>query len=292
MPGNQIEASPPRGFLTSEPDALARRTVRAWELFADVVAAVDLDGPTRSTRRGARAMVTSLGTWPDSRGIPEILADAHAGRTTTEPYREASQRLAESHAAATDDEVRDSVAASLRQTGAWLASGDLTHSGLLTTPSPLGPLPMGTVVHAAAYQLAVTARDLIPAGALPQPELDEIGLIALLDAAGAVAARIGLVARAAAVGHRVAVSVDVLDGGWLSRHGDEETYPGVIAAEEVLVDLACGRADFAALPRQIKLRDPRGLLALSPVVDALPDLPGGPLLRRTARFARVFRSRP
>ena len=32
----------------------------------------------------------------------------------------------------------------------------------------------------------------------------------------------------------------------------------------------------------------RGLLALAPIVDEIPELPGGPLLRRTARFARLM----
>lgn len=291
MASTDVEPTLPKGFLTSDPESLARRTVRAWELFASAVAACDLDGPTRSANRGARQMVTALGTWPDSRGVQELIADAHAGRTTTEPFHQASARLAAAHAQASDDDVRGSISLSLEQTAAWLTSDDLLHTGLLPTPSPLGPLPMGAVVHAAAYQLAVTARDLIPAGAPPLPELDDIGLVSLLDAAGAVAARTGLVARASAVGRRTEVTVDVIDGGWASTLHDEPEFPAVIGPEELLVDLAGGRADFAALTRQLRFRDARGLLALSPVVDAVPDLPGGPLLKRVAQFARLFGGR-
>lgn len=291
MPSTDVEPTRPKGLLSGDPLELARRTTRAWELFAEAVAAADLDSPTRSSTRSARQMITALGSWPDSRGIRELIADAHAGATAMEPFKQASARLAATHAGAGDDEVRGSVLLSLEQTQAWLASGDLQHTGHLPTPSPLGPLPVGTVVHAAAYQLAVTARDLIPAGAEPLPELDEIGLVALLDAAGAVGARSGLVARASAVGRRAAVSCDIIDGGWTATLADDPGFPAVIGPEELLVDLAGGRADFAALTRQLRFRDARGLLALSPVVDAVPDLPGGPLLKRVAQFARVFGGR-
>lgn len=291
MPGHDVELPPPKGLLSSDPHDLARRTIRAWELFAGLVAEVDLDGPTRSSRRNARQMAIALGTWSDSRGIAGLTADAHAGATTTEAFRAASDRLARAHADAADDEVRRSVVLSLEQTRDWLRSDDLHHTGLLATPSPLGPLPMGTVVHAATYQLAVTARDLIPAGAAALPELDEIGLVALLDATGAVAARSGLVAQASAVGRRVAVSCDIIDGGWQTTLHDNPAFPAVIGPEEPLVDLAGGRADFGALTRDLRFRDARGMLALSPVVDAIPDLPGGPLLKRTAQFARLFGGR-
>lgn len=288
MTGADVEIPQPKGLLTSDPADLARRTIRAWELFSEVADSVDLNAGTRSRQRSAREMVISLGTWPDSRGIPGLLADAHAGATSTEPMKQASQRLATAHADASDEQIRDSVRASLAQTRDWLLSGDLQHNGLLTTPSPLGLLPMGTVVHAAAYQLAVTARDLLPAGADPRPDLDEIGLAALIDATGAVAARTGLVAAAVAVGRRVTVSTEVFDGGWTTDFADDELKPAVIAPEEMLLDLAGGRADFGAVTRQLRFRDPRRLLALAPIVDEIPELPGGPLLRRTARFARLM----
>jgi hypothetical protein len=286
--GHDIEIPQPKGLLTGAPEQLAQRTIRAWELFVDVAATVDLDGPTRSRQRSAREMVIALGTWPDSRGIPGLLADAHAGATSTESMKESARRLAEAHADAPDEEVRASVVASLQQTRDWLRSGDLEHNGLLPTPSPLGVLPMGTVVHAAAYQLAVTARDLLPAGAEPQPALDELGLASLIDATGAVAARSGLVAAAVAVGRRSIVGTEIFDGGWTTTFADNEEHPAVLAPEEMLLDLAGGRADFGAATRQLRFRDPRGLLALAPIVDEIPELPGGPLLRRTARFARLM----
>jgi hypothetical protein len=285
---SDLELPQPKGLLSSQPAEIIRRTERAWQILADIAQAVDLDASTRSKERTAREMLIGLGTWPDSRGIPDLVADAHAGATTTEPMRDAARRLAAAHRDASDGEVRDSIVASLEQTAAWLHSDDLHHTGLLATPSPLGPLPMGTVVHAATYQIAVTARDLTPAGAEPQPELDEIGLAALIDATGAVAARSGLVAAAVAIGRRATVGTEVFEGGWTTTFADNEEHPAVLAPEEVLLDLAGGRADFAAATRQLRFRNARGLLALAPIVDEIPEVPGGPLLRRTARFARLM----
>lgn len=272
------------GFLTSEPDELARRVTRAWEIFAEVAAEVDLAGRTRSTKRTPRDMVIGLGSWPDSRGITELVADARAGLTETEPFAAAERRLALAHRDASDDEVRESIAASVEETREWLEGGVLRSDGHLLTPSALGPLPVGTVMHAAAYQLAITARDLLPAGAAPRPELDELGLAALLDSSAAVAARIGLVASASAVGDRAAVSIHVRDGGWTSVHEDVPTYPGVLGPEELMLDLSQGRADLSTMLRRLRFRNPRGLLALSPVIEDVPDLPGGALLRQVARW--------
>ena len=283
MPSPDPQASP-MGFLTAAPDELAGRVARAWEIFAEVAGEVDLAGRTRSSRRTARDMVIGLGSWPDSRGITDLVADALAGRTTTEPFAEAERRLALAHGDASDDEVRASIVASLADTTEWLRRGVQHSDGQRLTPSALGPLPIGTVMHAAAYQLAITARDLMPAGAAPRPELDELGLLALLDSSAAVAARIGLVASASAVGARVAVSIDVRDGGWTSVQEDVPDYPGVLGPEELLLDLSQGRADLSTMLRRVRFRRPRGLLALAPVIEDVPDLPGGALLRQVARW--------
>ena len=280
--------APTKGFLSTEPDELARRTIRGWELFLDAVEGVDLNGPSRSRKRGAREMVVGLGTWPDSRGIPDIVADARAGRPTTEPFADASKRLFAAHRAATDAQVLGSIVESLVQTRQWFEQGVLESDGDLLTPSALGPLPVGTVLHMALYQLAITVRDLAPAGAPGRPELDALGLAALLDSSAAVAARIGLTASAAAIGDQVAVSIDIANNGWISTRADNPAFPGVFGPEGVMLDLAAGRADLKAMLRRLRFRNPRGMLALAPVVDDVPDLPGGPLLRQIARWARVL----
>jgi hypothetical protein len=53
----------------------------------------------------------------------------------------------------------------------------------------------------------------------------------------------------------------------------------------VLLEASAGRANPVALlaRRRLGLRDPGGLLALAPLVDLAPNLPGGPILRLAAR---------
>lgn len=276
------------GLLSGDPRELARRVTRAWELFIAAAEQAQPEGATRSARRNAREVMIPLGSWDDSRGIAGLRADALAGTTSTEPYKAAGDRLLRSHG----NEPHDAVLASLRrsadQARRWVESADLEATGPLPTPSPLGLIPMAAAVHAAAFQLAATARDLMPAGAPEVPELDQIGLVALLDATGAVGARIQLSARASAVGARTAVACTIDGGGWTTTLGDEPDYPAVLGPEEVLVDLAAGRIAFGALAKQLRFRDGKGLLPLSAVVDEIPDLPAGPLLRKAAQLARFF----
>lgn len=277
------------GLLSSDPADLRRRVISAWEIMVDVVDEVDLDRPGRSSRRTTREEIIAIGSWPDSRGVPELKHDAATGATETEPMRDAADRLAVSHADASDDQIRESVRRALVETAEWLEGPDFDDYAPLPVPSPLGVLPMGTVVHSAVFQLAVTARDLMPAGALPRPALDDLGLVALMDSTGAVGARIELTARASAVTQRVTVGTAIEPSRWQTVIGDQPAEgPAAVAPAEVLIDLAAGRIELGTITRSLRFRQTRGLLALSPVVDALPDLPAAPLLRQVARWARLF----
>lgn len=277
------------GLLSADPADLKERVISAWQIMVDVVDEVDLDRPGRSSRRSTREEVIAIGSWSDSRGIADLERDADSGATETEPMREAADRLAASHAGASDEEVRDSVRQALAETAEWLEGPGFDDYGRRPVPSPLGILPMGTVVHSAVFQLAVTARDLMPAGATPRPELTDLGLVALMDSTGAVGARIDLQARAAAVTERVTVGTAIEPQRWRTIVGDNVgDGPAALAPAEVLVDLAAGRIELGALTRSLRFRQTRGLLALSPVVDELPDLPAAPLLRQVSRWARLF----
>ena len=277
------------GLLSEDPAELRRRVISAWSTIVDVVGEVDLHLPGRSARRTVREEVIAIGSWPDSRGVAELRRDAEDAATSTEPMRDAADRLAASHAGASDDEVRASVRRALDETADWLDGPDFAEYAPLPVPSPLGVLPMGTVVHSAVFQLAVTARDLMPAGAAPRPELDDLGLVALMDSTGAVGARIELTARASAVTERVTVGTAIDPAGWDTTVGaGPGDGPAAVAPAEVLIDLAAGRIELGSLTRSLRFRQTRGLLALSPVVDELPDLPAAPLLRQVARWARFL----
>jgi len=72
--------------------------------------------------------------------------------------------------------------------------------------SVLGPLPLSTLVGAGAYELAVHALDLAPAGArAPSTTLLSAGVAALVDTTGALAARCDISAGAACLSP---------EGGW------------------------------------------------------------------------------
>jgi hypothetical protein len=275
------------GLFTVDPGLLAANTALAWHALVEVLEEIDLAAPSRA-KRPTRDVVIGIGRWPDSRGIAELLADARSGRTEGEPFAAASRRLAAAHAGASDEEVRDAVRRSAAETIEWLGSADYQACGALPTPSPLGLLPVATTVHAAVYEVAMIARDLVVAGARPRPELDDLGLVALLDATGGVGARLQLRAAAAAVAERTSVATEMLAGGWRTTVPADRDSPAVRGPAGVLLDLAGGRADWSTIRSQVQLQDTRGMLALAPVVEGIPDLPGGPLLRRVARLARLL----
>jgi hypothetical protein len=275
------------GLFTGDPDLLVSSIERAWSTLIEVLDEVDLAGPSRA-KRPTRDVIIGIGRWPDSRGIPEMLADARSGRTDEEPFMPAAQRLAQAHAAASDEAIRAAVRDSADEAVQWVRSPGFTADGHLPTPSPLGVLPMATAVHAAVYELSMIARDLVVGGAGPRPDLDDLGLVALFDATGGVAARLRLRAAAAAVAERTSVATDIDEAGWRISVPADRDSPAVVGPVGVLLDLAGGRAQWSTIRTEVAFRDTRGLLALAPVVEGIPDLPGGQLLRRVARVARLF----
>lgn len=278
-----------RGLLTGDPKALAQNVMRAWETFVDLVAETDLSGPNRSRKHSTRELVIPLGTWPDAPVLSRMRADAHAQNLEIEPFQDEADRLVAAHRDASDEEIIEALALSREHVADWLwESNSLETEGRLPVPSPLGLLPLGTAVHSGVFRLAITARDLAPAGAEDSPELTDMGLLALWDAAGAVAARIDLTAGVVAVTDSVMVGIDIGPGAWRTTMGDDvEQYgPAVLGPAPLLVDMAAGRLHPTAMGRHLRLRETKRVLEMAPVLDELPDLPGGPILRQAARLAR------
>ncbi|MFN8124938.1 MAG: hypothetical protein U0R64_00280 [Candidatus Nanopelagicales bacterium] len=275
------------GLVTDLPD-LARRVVRAWDLFVPIAESVDLSGPTRSRGNSARDLLIPLGAWPDARGLHGMVADAHAGVHEVESESSAEKRLRAAHRDATDDEVRTALRTAREHLRAWVTGPDLATEAPLVTASPLGPVPIGTMVHAAAFQLAVIARDLRPAGADESPELDALAVVSLVDSSGAVAARLDATASIAAVTPAVSAGVGALPGAWrtvVTTDGDA-LGPAVLGPAGLLVDIAAGRVDLLELVRRLRLRDGRGLVGMSVVLDGIPDLPAAGLLGRVGGLLR------
>lgn len=278
-----------RGLLSGDPESLAANVIMAWELFVDLVSETDLSGPNRSRKHSTRELVIPLGTWPDSPVLSRMREDARAQSSEIEPFQDEADRLVAAHEDATDEEILEAVAESREHVAEWLGEpGALEAEGYLPVPSPLGLLPLGTAVHSGVFRLAITARDLAPAGARDSPELTDMGLLALWDAAGAVAARIDLTSGVAAVTDSVIVGIDIGPGAWRTSLGDdvEQDGPAVVGPAALLVDMAAGRLNPTAIGRHLRLRETKQVLEMAPVLDELPDLPGGPILRQAARLAR------
>jgi hypothetical protein len=177
----------------------------------------------------------------------------------------------------------------------------------LETASPLGPLPVLTLLHAVPYRLAVAALDLEPCGARPTDELLELGVAALVDTTGALAAREGVTGSITAVMPASTWGFGADAGAWLcvrlpvdgatadgpgpgegARRADApEAGPSVQAHARVIVDVTAGRTtNLAALwrDRALVTHDVPGLLRLAPVLEQVPGIPGGAALRAAARY--------
>jgi hypothetical protein len=153
----------------------------------------------------------------------------------------------------------------------------------------VGRLPLLTTILGEAYELAVHALDLRDAGAgEPPPALLDAGLAALADVTGALAAAHDVHGSAALVTPEGGWRFEADGDGWqverVTPRADVDG-PVVRGTASVLLDASAGRANPVGLlaRRKLVLADAPGLLALAPLVDAAPNLPGGPLLRVAAR---------
>lgn len=279
-----------RGVL-ADPDRWRHSIRRSWQIFDSLLAEVDLEGRTRSRGRRARDLLIPLGAWPDARGIHAMVADARDPAAQPVDQSAMERRLREAHAAAPAAEIVAMVRRSAEHILDWIDSPGATQEAELVGPSPLGPVPVGTMIHASAFQLAVIARDLRPAGAVARPELDGLGVLALVDSSGAVAARMAAEASIAAVTPEVTAGTGVSSESWrtvVAADGDD-LGPAVLGSAGLVVDVAAGRIDLIGVARGLRVREGRGLVGMSVVLDGIPDLPAAGVLRRAGSLARFGR---
>ena len=166
---------------------------------------------------------------------------------------------------------------------AWAASDEATNDAVLTTPSPLGLIPVGTYVLAAAFQMAATWRDIAPDQ--PKPELERLGLTALVDSTGAVAGRLGATASITAITSEGIMGTGAHDNAWRTRNlSEEQAGPAVVGPAGLLIDFAAGNVRVLEATRKLRVRQPRRLAAMSVVLEGIPDLPAAGMLRRASRM--------
>ena len=273
------------GLASGDPGELSRRVVAAWDAFVDLAGAADLDRPSRLPGWSGREVCIHLGSWPGHRVVDTLLQSAAAG-PPFEPHDAdaTNDRLVTEHRAASRDDVLTALATARSEVDAYFASARARELGSSPAGSPLGPLPVTTLLNAGCYELAVHALDLAPCGAPPPPAaLLQSGLAALMDVTGALAARSGV---------DITVTAQTPDGGWAfrsDRTGWETTAvpagrfsgTGVRGSVVDLLDTSAGRVNLATLllTRRLQVQRLDSFLRLAPLLHEVPGLPGGAALR-------------
>lgn len=265
------------GLATSGFADVATDLDRAWELFIELAGSLDPDAPSRKAGWPARTLVARLGQWEGSRSLADMVADAHDGDAGYYDADAADEMIRSTTEDLPYDQVLASLTAARNTAARWLASDGPDTWALVHTSSQLGPLPVLTVLNAMAYQLSVAALDLEPCGAHVPDELLGIGLVALVDTSGALAARNRMTGSVLAVTPERIVGVGSHAGQWRTRQldGDPDTGPAVMATTKVVIDATSGRADVGRLYRSgaLGVRDLPGLLRLAPALEGVPGLP-------------------
>jgi hypothetical protein len=281
-----------RGLATQDRPELARRTARSWELIAELAESANLTATTHTGRTG-KELLTGIGRWPDSRWVREALEQAKAGPPSPDRTDQDADEeiLRDAHRRASTATVIKSLRRAGTEAEAYFGTADDDAYGLRPVASQLGALPLRTFLHATAYRVAVAGLDLEPIMATTSraafAELMELGLVALVDVVGALAAREGLSVRLTG-DTDVGAWTFVADAG--SWRVDDPVRPRggptVIASARVLLGVTSGRAeDVGGLYRrgELKLEDVSGLLRLAPLLDQVPGIPGATGLRIAAR---------
>ncbi|WP_042372180.1 DinB family protein [Streptacidiphilus neutrinimicus] len=267
----------PRGVADEPPESLRARVLGGWDAVLEAAAGGPSASPASSTAGGgepeARNLrpLAALGSWPGRPVLGSVMAAAHglpAPERRPKPFDPSPQDVRDALA-----EARERVVAALDEV---LAAPEL---GRRIVDSPLGPLPVLTQIHAMGHEAAQAVLDT--SGSVP-PSLADAGLAAMVDVVGALAWRARIPASAGlwepdgGLGWVFAADAD----GWRVRRREAgDDLPGVEGAARHLL-VSTGSVPTMLARGEIRMRRVGGLLALAPLVDQVPNLPGGPLLRK------------
>jgi uncharacterized protein (TIGR03083 family) len=289
------------GVLEHDRAEIRDRVVGAWDEFLRIARGIDLETPSRLPGWRAFEICVHLGSWDDYQPVTGVLSAARAakrGKVADRPpdLDTSAAMVIEAHRDASRTEVLDALLRNRDQVAAYLQGAKPRALDRVLVVSPVGPLPTLTIIHAQVYELAVHGLDLAACGApAPGAPLLEAGLAALTDAAGAVAARVGIISTA---GIRTEVGSWAFRtgshgwevGGWKRPGGAPPPFRGklpvrVDAPAAALLDASAGRINplKAVLTRRLKVHGLPGLMGLAPIVETVPGIPGGPALRLAAK---------
>ncbi|MGY1594241.1 maleylpyruvate isomerase N-terminal domain-containing protein [Geodermatophilus sp. SYSU D00708] len=277
-----------QGMADAGRDEVAAMALGAWDAFLDQASAVDLDRPTRLPGWRVHEVCVHLGCWDDHAALADLVASARAGGTGTPADVDATNaRVTAAHRDAPRAEVLEALRRNRDATARYLSDEPVE---LDTAPAVavVGRLPLLSVVLGQAYELAVHGLDLADAGAPPVPApVLQAGLAALADVTGALAAASGITGGAGLAtpdgGWRFAADED----GWTVRRlpPGRPTGTAVEAPADLLLEAASGRVNpvVAVARRRLRVHEIGGLLALAPIVQSAPGIPGGPILQLAAQ---------
>jgi uncharacterized protein (TIGR03083 family) len=292
------------GVIEHDRAEIRDRVVSAWDEFLRLAEAVDLDARSRLPGWRAREICVHLGSWDNHQPVNGVLAAARntlSGEVPQGPPDpdDVNESVIDAHRDAGRDDVLGALERAREQAAAYLASDEPQELDKILVVSTVGPLPALTIIHAQTYELAVHGLDLAACGA-PKPDasLLDAGLAALTDAAGALAARVGITSTA---GIRTEIGSWAFRSGshgwqigrW-SRNGDAQyaaaQFSGklpvrVDAPAATLLEASAARINplLAVATRRLKVHGLPGLLGLAPIVETVPGIPGGPALRMAAK---------
>jgi uncharacterized protein (TIGR03083 family) len=269
-------------------DQVGTMVLGAWDAFLEQAASVDLSRPSRLGGWRAQEICVHLGCWDDHTAMADLIASARAGGTGTPPDVDAvNARVTAAHRDASREEVLAALRRNREATARYLAE-EPTELDTAPTVSVVGRIPLLSVVLGQAYELAVHGLDLVSCGAAPPPaDVLQSGLAALVDVTGGLAASMDITG---------GVTLATPDGGW-AFDADAEGWtvrrvtagrhvgPTVEAPAQLLLEAASGRINPVPVVarRRLKVHDVGGLLKLAPIVQAVPGIPGGPILQLAAR---------
>lgn len=281
-----------RGLASHQPSQVAELLDPAWASLERTAEHVDLDAATRLPGWAARQVLVHLGSWDEGHRADRV---AEARGAVIRPAQDAdarNARLIAAHHDASREEVLCALRRARRETSAYLLGDDVSTTGTRPVSSVVGELPLVALFVGRAYELAVHALDLVPAGAAPpEPEVLVAGLAALTDVTGALVARAGITATFAVVTPVAGWVVGVHGGDWTTsrlergRPARALGWPGVEGSAGDVLDASAGRAPAARLllTRRLRAYDVPGLVQLLPAVEGAPGLPGGAGVRAGAR---------
>ena len=277
-----------QGMADAGREQVGQMVLEAWDAFLEAAETVDLARPSRLAGWRAQEICVHLGCWDDHTAMADLVASARAGGSGTPPDVDVvNARVTAAHRDASRDEVLAALRRNREATARYLAEQPV-ELDTAPTVSVVGRIPLLSVVLGQAYELAVHGLDLVSCGAAPPPPaVLQSALAALADVTGALAASMDITG---------GVTLATPDGGWAfaaDPHGwtvrrveaGRHAGPIVEAPAQLLLEAASGRINPvpAVARRRLKVHDIGGLLKLAPIVQAVPGIPGGPILQLAAK---------